>query len=489
MFDLIKDDIRNGRYGDAYNNAQLEKLYLHGVNERSILRGKEDPGMEVLEELSKKFSSDPAFIRKKDILTKLADLIFETYLANAESQPVTFEGSPGKVLKLPDIDTERDNKIIEKIEVLESEALNIEGWAYTEQISANLRKLVDECKTKDENYINQLSYLIQAMEDEFSPILLLGESGVGKSKLAEIFHSLSKRKKKEFVQLNCGSFSSEDRLNQNLFGWEKGSHSTADKTIKGKIEIADGGTLFLDDIDRLPKDTRDALLTFIDTNNFQRLGAEEDSEADVCLIIGTNKNPKTLVAEELLEEDFYYRISKRVIHIPPLRNRKNDINIIADYYLTEYNTKNETEIEITDDALELIKAFPWKGNFRILENYLEIMLSACKWRGESHLTPYYINNNPPDNDQSPPRASFNDFENLMLKFLTMWNSDNGNFVDEFLRPLLAKLYTEDYHIGKNQNEKNDLAISIVDMDGKSKRGSLHKNYIKYGNIKLQFSNK
>jgi len=489
MFDLIKNDIRNNEFTEALSHCYIEQSLLVHLKAESIpFQNNIDQSLaydEWSKESSKKSTNYDLQIK---YYQKIIDLLLNAYFNKTKSKTSKNPNRTSYELVSQIIDKKRDDEIIRKIEEIENEALNNEGWVFTERILNNFRTLVNECKTKDEKYISQLSYLIQAMEDNYSPILILGESGVGKSKLASIFHLLSKRKEKvkDLVELNCGAVD-EEHIYPVLFGAKKGSFSSSIEELPGKVSEANGGTLFLDEIDRAPKRVQDYLLTFIATKNYQPLGYSKDKKADVIILIGTNKNPKSLVNERLMESDFYNRISKRIITIPPLRERKDDIKLIAEFCLKRFNDKYKTNLSITPDTFELLKKYPWPGNFGDVEAYLERTLSDCKWRGEKHLTPYYINNNPPDKNLPSSCNDFQNFENLMSSFLSGWETKEGSFTDEFLFPILAKIYIEQYPVGKKQTEKNELAMSIVGMNGESKKGKLYQEYLKYQKLKSKFS--
>lgn len=493
MLDSIKNHIQKGEYHDAYIYAMGESVHITLQRKESMPKDTpETIDDEYKETWLRLFDSDPEYIRKNNIMQKLVDLIYNTYFIEIPNDELTIGSKqPSRQLKLAGRDPARDKKIIQEIEKIESELINSDGWKYSEQMLENLRRLVNECRTNDKDYISQLSTLIQAMEDDYSPVLLLGESGVGKSKLAEIYHSLSKRSQKveRLVEVDCGAIPSQQHIYPILFGAKKGSYTDATENIPGKIAEANGGTLFLDEIDRASKEVQNALLRFIRTKKYQPLGYSTDLEADVCIIIGSNKDLKKMVADKSIAPDFYYRISGFVIKIPALRERKNDISLFVDYYLSEENKKFTSEIETTDDTKKLLETYPWFGNLRVLEDYLTRLHRICRNNKEKYLTPYLIKNNPPDFlDQEIVEVKQNLFQNLnkdLEEIFDYWfthiypeqsknvkteklkKENKEGFLQQIVIPILGNIYAgmNLQHFDNSQKVKNNKAREVIGIGG------------------------
>lgn len=199
-----------------------------------------------------------------------------------------------------------------------------------------------------------------------SNVLITGESGVGKELFAHALHKLSQRSGKEFVAINCAAFP-EGLLESELFGHMKGAFTDAHYNKQGLFEIADGGTIFLDEIGDMPLSLQAKLLRVIENGTFRRLGGLSDIKVDVRIIAATNKDIRKEVGEGRFREDLYYRLNVIPLHIPPLRERREDIPILAEYFIKKYHPGKR----LTEEALEALKNYTWRGNVRELENIIE----------------------------------------------------------------------------------------------------------------------
>ncbi|MCX8058042.1 MAG: sigma 54-interacting transcriptional regulator [Spirochaetes bacterium] len=204
-----------------------------------------------------------------------------------------------------------------------------------------------------------------------SNVLLQGESGTGKELFAELIHYLSPRKNAPFVKVNCAAIP-ENLLESELFGYKKGAFTGAVKDTMGKIELANNGTLFLDEIGELPLSIQAKLLRFIENKEIQKLGDSNPIPVNVRIISATNKDLPKVIAEKKFREDLYYRINVFPIYLPPLRERKEDIEILANYFLKKYSIETKKKIRgFSEEAIEIIKNYTWPGNVRELENVIE----------------------------------------------------------------------------------------------------------------------
>lgn len=202
-------------------------------------------------------------------------------------------------------------------------------------------------------------------------VLLRGETGTGKEVVARLIHACSNRRDSLMVRINCGAIP-ENLLESELFGYERGAFAGALKTKKGLFELADGGTVFLDEIGELPMSMQTKLLTFLDDRRFKRIGALEDMEIDVRIIAATNRNLEQAIRDGQFREDLFYRLNVMQIEIPPLRERREDIPALCDYYLDYYNKAFARNIEKVDpDFLRELILYDWKGNVRELKNIFE----------------------------------------------------------------------------------------------------------------------
>jgi len=202
-------------------------------------------------------------------------------------------------------------------------------------------------------------------------VLIRGETGTGKEVVARQIHDCSDRREKLMVRINCGAIP-ENLLESELFGYEKGAFAGALKTKKGLIELANGGTVFLDEIGELPLAMQTKLLTFLDDRKYKRIGGLEDIELDVRVIAATNRNLERAIAQGQFREDLFYRLNVMQIVIPPLRERREDIPALCDYYLDYYNKSFAKNIErVEPDFMRELILYDWKGNVRELKNIFE----------------------------------------------------------------------------------------------------------------------
>jgi len=201
-----------------------------------------------------------------------------------------------------------------------------------------------------------------------APVLIFGESGTGKELVANAIHEYSPRRNKEMIALNCGAIP-DNLLESELFGHEKGSFTGAANRRIGRFEQSDQSTLFLDEIGDMPHSVQVKLLRVLQEGTFSRIGSNETLKTDVRIIAATNKNLATEVAEGRFREDLYYRLNVVDIHLPPLRERVDDIPVLAEYFLQRITKKQGiAQIRLSDKAINLLKSHNWPGNVRELEN-------------------------------------------------------------------------------------------------------------------------
>lgn len=218
----------------------------------------------------------------------------------------------------------------------------------------------------------QQSYVAAArVADTPAPVLIEGETGTGKDFLARAIHYMSARAEKHFVPINCGSLP-EQLLTSELFGHEKGAFTSATQSKKGLCEVADGGTLFLDEIGEMSVDSQVKLLRFAQELRFTRLGGTTPIEVDVRLICATNQDLQQAVRDGRFREDLYYRLAVVPLRLPPLRERPEDIEAFARFFLRKHRRRHgRGPEEIAPEALELLMAQSWPGNLRQLENAIQ----------------------------------------------------------------------------------------------------------------------
>ncbi len=204
-----------------------------------------------------------------------------------------------------------------------------------------------------------------------STILIRGESGTGKEMVARAIHALSDRANRRFVAVSCAALP-ETLFEAELFGHEKGAFTGAIKRNEGRFELADGGTLFLDEVGDIPPETQIKLLRVLESQEFERLGGKETLKVDVRIISATNQDLEKKIKEKSFREDLYYRLNVISILIPPLKERKEDILLLADHFIQKANQKCGKKVKgITQAVKDIILSYDWPGNVRELENVIE----------------------------------------------------------------------------------------------------------------------
>ncbi|QSA98804.1 PEP-CTERM-box response regulator transcription factor [Methylococcus sp. EFPC2] len=213
------------------------------------------------------------------------------------------------------------------------------------------------------------------MVERFAPtdltVLILGESGTGKEVIARALHALSPRAKKPFIAVNAAAIP-ENLLESELFGHEKGAFTGASQQVKGKFELANGGTFFLDEIGDIPSSLQPKLLRVLQERVFERIGGRQEIKVDVRVLCATHQNMEQLIAGNRFREDLYFRINEMVIDLPPLRERTGDAVVLARAFLDRYSLQMRRNLlGFTDDALAALEAYHWPGNVRELEHKIK----------------------------------------------------------------------------------------------------------------------
>jgi DNA-binding NtrC family response regulator len=266
------------------------------------------------------------------------------------------------------IDPERLARVVEK--ALEKRKLELENIDLRTRLyeKYSFDRLIGRSKPMQEIY-----GLIARIAPTNATVLIYGESGSGKELIADSIHYNSRRRDGPLVKLNCAALA-EGVLESELFGHEKGAFTGAVRRHRGRFEQADGGTLFLDEISEIPAATQVTLLRVLEDGVFRRVGGDEDVRADVRVIAATNERLEAAVAAGKFREDLYYRLKVVTIDVPPLRERAEDIPLLVNAFIREFNEKNHLDVEgVDDDVIWLFRAYGWPGNVRELRNVIESM--------------------------------------------------------------------------------------------------------------------
>ncbi len=237
--------------------------------------------------------------------------------------------------------------------------------------------------------VRKVYHVIEQAAPTSANVLIWGESGTGKELVAQTIHQLSPRAGQPFVPINCAAIP-ETLLESEIFGHEKGAFTGAHDRRQGCFELADRGTLFLDEIAEMTPATQVKLLRVLQERKFRRLGGRGEMSVDVRVIAATNVNPAEAVKNGKLREDLYYRLNVFAIQIPPLRDRKDDLPLLIQSFLNEFNERNSKKVAAVDPAaIRMLEQFNWPGNVRELRNVMEraVILSSGEFIESKHLPP------------------------------------------------------------------------------------------------------
>lgn len=325
-----------------------------------------------------------------------------------------------------------------------------------------------------------LEKAIQVAPTDIS-VLVTGESGVGKEYVPKIIHSLSHRKHAKYIAVNCGAIP-EGTIDSELFGHEKGAFTGATQTRRGYFEVADGGTIFLDEVGELPLTTQVRLLRILENGEFLKVGSSQVQKTNVRIVAATNMNMIEAIKEGKFREDLYYRLSTVDIHIPPLRERSEDVHLLFRKFASDFGQKYKMPtIRLQDDAIQLLTKYRWPGNIRQLRNVAEqiSVLEAERNISLSTLNEYLPNANDSnlpavierrkkESDFSNEReilykvlfdmkGDLNDLKKLTLELLQ--NNDSSK-VQEENENLIRKIYGTN---GEDNKEEESKALKVLPL--------------------------
>ncbi|MBS1114728.1 MAG: acetoacetate metabolism regulatory protein AtoC [Nitrospirae bacterium] len=281
-----------------------------------------------------------------------------------------------------------------------------------------------------------------------SNILILGESGTGKGLIAEVVHYNSQRKDKPFISINCSAIP-ENLLESELFGYRKGAFTGATADKKGLITMADQGTLFLDEIGDMPLGLQAKILKVLETGEVFPIGETKPKYADIRLVVATNKNLEEQIQKGLFREDLYYRLNVIEVEIPPLRERKEDIDVLSRHFVDKYSKENNKKVlGITDEAMEVLLNYPWPGNIRELRNVIEraVVLAGSAMIGVAEI-PEKLKLAPAGKHMQTLKTRLEYYEEKVIKDALQAYSWNKEEVARELDVDLATLYRKIKKLG------------------------------------------
>lgn len=321
----------------------------------------------------------------------------------------------------------------------EKKQLKVDNLRLRAQIARSTRSTPDIIS--DSPQMKEVLRLVQRVAPSETSVLITGESGTGKELVAQAIHRFSPRTGKAFIDLNCAALQ-DTLLESELFGYEAGAFSGARTRKLGLLELADGGTLFLDEIMEMPAQLQSKLLRALETKTFFRVGGVKKVEVDVRLIAATNRDPAQAIAEGRFRSDLLYRINSFSIHIPPLRDRKEDIEPLAHHLLQQVGGANPPEL--TQPVLEALVAYSWSGNVRQLRNCIE---RATLLADHGRIT---LKELPPEvlNKIDGPRVSVSYNGTQAGSVGAFQNTSSSNLRDVERQQILSALEKTGWHRGK-----------------------------------------
>jgi len=306
--------------------------------------------------------------------------------------------------------------------------------------------------------------------------LVTGESGTGKENIPKIIHSLSNRKHENFISVNCGAIP-EGTIDSELFGHVKGAFTGAHETRKGYFEVANKGTIFLDEVGELPMSTQARLLRVLENGEFIKVGSSEVSKTDVRIIAATNVNLSQAIKDGKFREDLYYRLSTININLPPLRKRGDDVQLLFRKFAVDFADKYNTDpIMLDNEAIKLIQDYNWPGNIRELKNFVQNLSVLEK---EKNISKSKIVNYLSSKNQNLPiiksNIEDNDFSEreILYKVLFDMKKDLNH-----LKKITDEL------IGKNKINKDDYDENILQVDNFYKKEMKEEEYFIEQNLSL-----
>lgn len=384
-------DMKRGNVALKQDNEMVIAA-AHGLTEEEVRRGRYKLGEGIIGRVAKLGSpivipnvgDEPLFLNKtgarKDITKDNIAFLCVPIKYKSETLGVL---SVDRLFGARAISFEEDLRLLKIIASLIAQSVKL-SWEVEHQREALIEE-TEELKRRlkgrysIENIVGQSERMqevfaaIHKVADSRATVLLRGESGTGKELIAKAIHYMSPRAKGPLIKLNCASVP-EGLLESELFGHEKGAFTGAIAQRKGKFELAEKGTIFLDEIGDLPVTLQPKILRILQEKEFERVGGEKTIKTDVRLIAATSRDLEGLVKEGRFREDLYYRLNVVPVFLPPLRERRDDIPVLIEFFLRRFNEENRKKKTITAEALKRLLNHDWPGNVRELENTIERMV-------------------------------------------------------------------------------------------------------------------
>lgn len=366
-----------------HTSRELRIVAAHGLTREQIARGKYRIGEGIVGRVIEKgtplvipnVGDEPLFLNKTGARIGKSGISFLCV-------PISFKGMPIGVLSADRIFKDHAITIQEDIRVLEIVgsiiAQYVTLWKHYRESEEEKESLKMQLKGKyslpniigTSDRMQEVCEAVHRVADSRATVIIYGESGTGKELIAKSIHYMSPRAKSPFIKFNCASIP-EGLLESELFGHERGAFTGAVNVRKGRFELASTGTILLDEIGDLPLNLQPKILRVLQEREFERVGGEKTIKVDVRLIAATSRNLEELVSKGRFREDLFYRLNVVPIFMPALRERKEDIPLLVEFFLNRFNQENGKHVSMSPEALRVLIEYAWPGNVRELENTME----------------------------------------------------------------------------------------------------------------------
>jgi len=365
------------------HTKELKIVAAHGLTREQIDRGKYKIGEGIVGRVIERGSpvvipnvgEEPLFLNKTGSRIRKGGISFLCV-------PISFKGEAIGVLSVDRIFKDRAITVDEDIRVLEIIASIIAQyvilWKHYKDTENEKEILKLQLKGRyslpniigNSDRMQEVFEAVYRVADSKATVILYGESGTGKELIAKAIHYMSPRAKGPFVKFNCASIP-EGLLESELFGHEKGAFTGAISARKGRFELANEGTILLDEVGDLPLNLQPKILRVLQEREFERVGGERTIKVDVRLIAATSRNLEELVSRGKFREDLFYRLNVVPLFLPPIRERKEDIPLLVEFFLKRFNEENNKDVSVSAESLRVLVDYNWPGNVRELENTIE----------------------------------------------------------------------------------------------------------------------
>lgn len=365
------------------NSRELRIVAAHGLTKEQIERGKYKIGEGIVGRVLEKgfpvvipnVGEEPLFLNKTGSRIKKSGISFLCVPIRFKEESIGVL-SADRIFKDKAITIDEDIRVLEIISSIIAQYVILwKHYRESEQEREHLKlqlkgrySLPNIIGTSDK--MQEVFEAVHRVADSKATVILYGESGTGKELIAKAVHYMSPRAKEPFVKFNCASIP-EGLLESELFGHEKGAFTGAISARKGRFELADSGTILLDEVGDLPLNLQPKILRVLQEREFERVGSERTTKVDVRLVAATSRNLEELILKGKFREDLFYRLNVVPIFMPPLRERKEDIPLLVESFLKRFNEENNKNVSLSPEALRVLVDYSWPGNVRELENAME----------------------------------------------------------------------------------------------------------------------